>query len=106
MARLSRFHSPATVGSPRSLPEYFMAVMGAGIDQGVDRARVRLEESAKRATLSHEVYSIQPRVDSFDFEKALRDGLAGEYETLRDNAREWLKGFVEKRRDADTGEGG
>jgi hypothetical protein len=88
-----------TAGSPpKSLREYFMAVMGAGIDQGVDRARAQLEERAKRATLSHEVYSIQPRVDSFDFEKALRDGLAGEYETLRDKARVWLKGFVERRR--------
>lgn len=88
-----------TVGSPpQTMREYFMAVMGAGIDQGVDRARVQLEERAKRAALSHEVYSIPPRVDSFDFEKALRDGLAGEYETLRDNAREWLKGFVDRRR--------
>ena len=88
-----------TGGSPpQSLLEYFMAVMGAGIDQGVDRAREQLEERAKRAALSHEVYSIPPTVDSFDFEKALRDGLADEYETLRDKAREWLKGFVERRR--------
>ena len=88
-----------TVGSPpQSLPEYFMAVVGAGIDQGVDRARLQLEERAKRAALSHEVYSIQHKVDSFDFQKALRVGLAEEYETLRDMAREWLKGFVERRR--------
>lgn len=88
-----------TVGSPpQSLPEYFMAVMGAGIDQGVDRARMQLEDRAQRAALSHEVYSIQHRVDSFDFEKALHDGLAKEYETLRDNARAWLKRFVQNRR--------
>ena len=89
-----------TVGKPpKNVLEYFMAVLWAGIDQGVDRARAQLEERAKRAALLHEVYSIQHRVDSFDFERALREGLAEEYETLRAKAREWLKGFVERRRD-------
>ena len=96
-----------TVGSPpQNLREYFMAVVGAGIDQGVDRARLQLEERARRAALSHEVYSIQPPVDSFDFERALRDGLAGEYETLRNKAREWLEGFVGKAAGTNTGKGG
>ena len=88
-----------TAGSPPvKVRNYFMAVVGAGIDQGVDRARARLEERARTAELSHEVFAITPPFGSFDFDKALTDGLQGEYEKLRDNARAWLKEFVQKRR--------
>ena len=88
-----------TVGSPpRNLGEYMVAVLGAGIDQGVDRARSQLEQRAERAALSHEVYSIPAPISPFNFEEALREGLADEYEAVRERAREWLKGFVERRR--------
>jgi predicted acylesterase/phospholipase RssA len=88
-----------TAGSPPvKVRDYFMAVVGAGIDQGVDRARARLEERARVAELLHEVYPITPPFQSFDFDKALTEGLQGEYEKLRDNARAWLKEFVQKRR--------
>ena len=83
---------------PQTVREYCMAVVSAGIDHSVDRAKRALEERAKRSSLPHEVFLIDSEIGSFDFEKAVHDGLGKTFETVRGQAMAWLTSFVAKRR--------
>jgi predicted acylesterase/phospholipase RssA len=84
--------------TPRNVREYCMAVVSAGIDHSVDRAKRVLEERAKRSSLPHQVFLIDSEIESFDFEKAVHDGLGKTFETVRKQAMDWLTKFVDRRR--------
>src|SRR5258708_30549327 len=75
-----------------------MAVVGGGIEHSADRAKLLLEERAKRSSLPHEVFPIDSPIESFEFEKAILDGLGRIYEDILDKARTWLAGFVARRK--------
>lgn len=88
----------ATGNPPSSVQEYALAVISAGVDHSVDRAQEQLSARAAVSGLPHTAYLLEPKVDSFDFQKAVKDGLGKLYEEFRDDAIEWLRDFAAKRR--------
>ncbi|MBM3753344.1 MAG: hypothetical protein FJW38_05125 [Acidobacteria bacterium] len=88
-----------TAGTPpESVQEYSLAVISASVDHSVDRAQQQLAARAAVSGLPHSAYLLEPKVDSFDFKKAVKDGLGKLYEEFRDDAIEWLRKFAADRR--------
>jgi hypothetical protein len=75
-----------------------LAVVGAGIDYSSDKAKRRMVERAQTSGLCHDVFSIDSKIDSLDFAKAIKQGLGELYDPVKNSATAWLKEFVLRRR--------
>ena len=76
---------------PDSLKNFSIALLETAMNNSMARARLRLG--------TERVFSIGTEIGTFDFEKALKDGLGKEYELITNKSEQFFQQFVTARRD-------
>lgn len=77
-----------TVGkSPNSLKEFTVALLNTAINNSMNRARRRLG--------SDRVFCIDTGIGTFDFTKAVNEGLYSEYDVVKEKATKFFTNFVQ-----------
>jgi len=78
-------------GQPaKNLLEFSAALLNTAIGNSMHRARRRLGTEC--------VCSIKTGIDTFEFEKALREGFGESYQRVHRDVEDFFKGFIEKRK--------
>jgi predicted acylesterase/phospholipase RssA len=73
--------------TPNKALGFCSSLLGAAMDSATERARASLG--------SGQIFSIPARFGTFDFDKALNQGLTTEYDLVQRNSEAWFKDFLE-----------
>ncbi len=82
--------NPVMRRTPDTITTFSMALLDTAMNNAITRARGSVPPD--------HVFSIRTSITTFDFDKALNDGLKGEYGDVKRQAQDWFSAFVKLQR--------
>lgn len=83
--------TPTSTKSPNNLKEFTVALLNTAINNSMKRAKRRLG--------SDRVFCIDTNIGTFDFSKAVKEGLEAQYDLIKEQAKNFFTNFVQTRSD-------